>query len=205
MRQREDRFCHMSWTFGLCNAGACFERLMECVLAGLNWQICLLYLDDVIIFAETFDEHLKRLEQVIAKINEHNLKISPSKCSFFQEKVNFLGHVVSGEGISTDPEKIAAVTRWPIPKSVHDVRSFLGICSYYRRFIKNFSEIARPLYKLTEKGEKFKWSQECQVAMTTLQRCLTSAPILCYPDTTKTFILDTDASGFGMGAVLSHT
>jgi hypothetical protein len=118
-------------------------------------------LDDVIIFAATFDEHLKRLEQVIAKINEHNLKISPSKCSFFQEKVNFLGHVVSGEGISTDPEKIAAVTRWPIPKSVHDVRSFLGICSYYRRFIKNFSEIARPLYKLTEKGEKCKWSQEC--------------------------------------------
>jgi hypothetical protein len=183
--------------FGLCNAGACFERLMVCVLAGLNCQIYLLYLDDVIIFAATF-------EQVIAKINEHNLKISPSKCSFFQEKVNFLGHVVSGEGISTDPEKIAAVTRWPIPKSVHDVRSFLGICSYYRRFIKNFSEIARPLYKLTEKGEKFNWSQECQVAMTTLQRCLTSAPILCYPDTTKTFILDTDASGFGMGAVLSQ-
>ena len=190
--------------FGLCNAGACFERLMECVLAGLNWQICLLYLDDVIVFARSFEEHLKRLEQVISKIQESRLKISPGKCSFLQKEVTFLGHVVSGDGISTDPAKITAVKDWPTQKSVQEVRSFLGTCSYYRRFIRQFSDIARPLHKLTEKGENFKWTPECQISMDALKQCLITAPILGYPDTSKPFILDTDASGFGIGSVLSQ-
>ena len=142
-------------------AGACFERLMECVLAGLNWQICLLYLD-IIIFSESFEQHIERLELVISKIEKAGLKISPKKFSLFQEKVIFLGHVVSKDGISTDPEKISAVKDWSVPLSLHDVRSFLGTCSYYRRFIQNFSDIPRPLHKLTEKAREFKWSEECQ-------------------------------------------
>ena len=111
---------------------------------------------------------------------------------------------MSAEGIATDPSKIEAIKEWPVPKSVKEVRSFLGTCSYYRRFIRGFSEKASPLHKLTEKGENFKWTQECQKSMDTLKQCLISAPILGYPDTNETFILDTDASGFGVGSVLSQ-
>ncbi|CAC5371563.1 unnamed protein product [Mytilus coruscus] len=130
--------------FGLCNAGACFERLME---------------------------------------------------------KKFLGHVVSEEGVATNPDKIAAIKEWPTPRTVHEVRSFIGTCSYYRRYIRGFSDIARPLHKLTEKGDRFQWTLECQQALDTLKECLISAPILGYPNISKPFILDTDVSGYGIGTV----
>ena len=190
--------------FGVCNGVATFERLMEFVLAGLNWQICLVYLDDIIIFSKDFDSHLSRLDQVLDRIGKAGLKIAPKKCQFFQEKVTFLGHVVSKDGISTDPSKIDAVKEWPVPRNVHDVRSFLGTCSYYRKFIRGFADIARPLHRLTEKQARFEWTQECQIAFNTLRDRMTTAPILSYPQQDCHFILDTDASGFGMGAVLSQ-
>lgn len=191
--------------FGLSNAPATFERLMESVLSGLHWQTCLVYLDDIIVFSDTFESHIERLSKVLERIEKAGLKISPKKCQLFQHKVNYLGHIVSSEGVATDPSKVEAVQNWPQPRNVHDVRSFLGTCSYYRRFIKGFAHIAKPLHKLTEKNNKFSWSSECEQAFQLLKNALVTSPILGYPSLDEMFILDTDASAFGIGAVLSQT
>ena len=190
--------------FGLCNAPSTFERLMEQVLAGLQWQICLVYLDDVIVYSRDFTEHVERLEIILKRISEAGLKLKPKKCHFFCEKVIYLGHTVSAEGIATDPEKVRAVQDWEVPKDLTDVRSFLGLCSYYRRFIPQFGTIAKPLTRLTEKDHGFKWGVEQEEAWATLKHKLLSAPVLAYPDPQKEFILDTDASAYGIGAVLSQ-
>ena len=190
--------------FGLCNAAATFERLMERILSGLHWKTCLIYLDDVIVFADSFQAHIDRLAEVFERLRKGGLKISPGKCCLLKQEVSFLGHVVSKDGISTDPSKVEAVRNWPVPQNVHDVRSFLGTCSYYRRFIRNFASIAKPLHKLTEKQTQFKWTNECQAAFQTLKDTLLTAPILGYPDMSLPFVLDTDASAFGIGAVLSQ-
>lgn len=190
--------------FGLVNAPATFERLMEHVLSGLHWKTCLIYLDDVICFASTFDEHLSRLECILDRFIEAGLKISPDKCHLFLRKAHFLGHVVSALGVATDPQKIQAVRDWPQPASVTEVRSFVGLASYYRKFIKGFANIARPLHKLTEKGREFLWAGECEAAFQTLKEALITSPILGYPRDDTPYILDTDASGLGIGAVLSQ-
>ena len=190
--------------FGLCNAPSTFERLMEQVLAGLQWQICLVYLDDVIVYSQNFTEHVERLEIILRRISGAGLKLKPKKCHLFCEKVIYLGHEVSANGIATDPEKVKAVQEWGIPKNLTDVRSFLGLCSYYRRFIPKFSTIAKPLTKLTEKDQAFKFGIEQEEAWATLKQKLLSAPVLAYPDPEIEFILDTDASAYGIGAVLSQ-
>ncbi|GBM75402.1 Transposon Ty3-I Gag-Pol polyprotein, partial [Araneus ventricosus] len=190
--------------FGLCNAPATFERLMETVLRGLSSEAFLVYLDDIIIVGRTFEEHLNNLRKVFQRLQKANLKLSPKKCRFFQKEVTYLGHVISAEGVKTDPGKIKAVVDWPRPETVHDLRSFLGLCTYYRRFVKNFSTIARPLHKLTEAKSNFNWTEECEKSFNSLKQALTSSPILTYPQTDKDFILDTDASNEGIGAVLSQ-
>ena len=143
--------------FGLCNAPATFERLMERVLGQLQWQICLCYLDDVLIFGKSVQQHLDRLEQVFQRLREAKLKLKPKKCHFFQVRVQFLGHIVSQDGVGTDPEKVLRISECPVPKNVHEVRSALGLFSYYRRFIPHFSETAKPLIRLTEKDRKYSW------------------------------------------------
>ena len=189
--------------FGLANAPATFERMMEQVLSGLHWEICLIYIDDVIVFSRTFEEHLVRLHQVLSRIKEANLKLSPSKCKLSRHSVEYLGHVVSQGGVGTDPKKIEAITEWPTPRSIRDVRSFVGLCSYYRRFVRGFADIARPLHQIVALDE-FQWSDECARAFATLKEALTSPPILGYPADEGIFVLDTDASGHGLGAVLSQ-
>ena len=190
--------------FGLTNAPATFQRLMERVLAGLQWQLCLVYIDDIIIFSRTVEEHLQQLQTVFTRLKSAGLKLKPKKCHLFKQKVQYLGHIVSEAGIQTDPEKIQAVMEWGEPTTVTEVRSFLGLCSYYRKFVPEFATIARPLIKLTEKNCPFSWREEQREAWETLKQCLTSAPILGYPDPAATFILDTDASDYGIGAVLSQ-
>lgn len=190
--------------FGLCNAPATFERLMEFVLSGLTWKQCLVYLDDIISYSKTFEEHLNNLDEIFKRMHEANLKLSPEKCVLFQRQVGFLGHLISEKGIETDPKKIEDVVNWPLPRNVREVRSFLGLCSYYRKFVKDFSTVAKPLHKLTEKGENFIWSDDCDLAFEKLKTCLTNTPVLSYPKSDGTFILDTDASGVGIGAVLSQ-
>lgn len=191
--------------FGLTNAPATFQRLMERVLAGLQWEICLVYIDDVIIFSQTVEQHLDQLEAVFKRLISAGLKLKPKKCNLFRRKVQYLGHVVSDQGIQTDPDKIKAIKDWPNPCTVKEIRSFLGLCSYYRRFVPDFATIARPLIKLTEKNEEFIWTNDQEQAWEELKKRLTSAPILTYPDPDEEFILDTDASDQGIGAVLSQT
>jgi hypothetical protein len=190
--------------FGLANAPATFERLMERILKGIQWNICLVYLDDIIVYAKDFDLAVERLNNVFNRLKTAGLKLNPSKCNLFRKQVAYLGHVVSEDGVATDHEKIEAVRIWPTPKNVRQVRSFLGTCSYYRKFIRGYSHIARPLHILTEKNRVFYWTQEAQEAFEKLKIALTSSPILAYPDPEGDFILDTDASNHGIGVVLSQ-
>ncbi|GFV07829.1 retrovirus-related Pol polyprotein from transposon 412 [Trichonephila clavipes] len=189
--------------FGLCNAPATFERLRETVLRGLTFEACLIYLDDVIIGGRTFEEHLQNIRKVLSKLSDANLKLNPSKCKFFQKEVNYLGHIISAEGVRTDPEKVSAVKNWKRPENLRELRSFLGLCTYYRKFVKGFSNIARPLHKLTESKQKFQWTKECKDSFLQLKEALTSSPILIYPQPDKPFILDTDASNECRSSIIS--
>ena len=192
--------------FGLTGAPSTFQRLMESVLAGLQWSTCLVYLDDIIIFSTTFEEHLERLREVFSRLRDAGLKVKPQKCQLFRKVVPFLGHVISKEGVATDPSKVDAVAKWPVPLTKTELRSFLGLASYYRRFIKNFAAVASPLHHaLTVGNEKtFVWTTACDRAFSELKKCLVDAPVLSYPRSDEEFILDTDASDFGIGAVLSQ-
>ena len=190
--------------FGLCNAPATFQRLMDLVLAGLQWSTCLVYLDDVVIAGKTFKEHISRLRAVFQRLREAGLRLQPAKCSLCQKKVDFLGHTVSEKGVATDHSKTDKVANWPIPTSQKEVQQFLGLANYYRRFVKDFATIAKPLHHLTEKTAEFKWTEQCQKAFEEIRHRLVSSPILAFPDFSKPFILDTDASDVGIGAVLSQ-
>ena len=190
--------------FGLTAAPATFQRLMERVLQGLHWKSLLLYLDDVIIIGNTFQQHYDNLVEVLNRLRQAGLKLKPSKCHLFQKEVIYLGHVVSSTGVSTDPEKISAVADWPVPKNLTELQSFLGLTGYYRQYVEGFATKARPLTKLTGKNVKFYWTDECQDAFDSLKQALLTAPVLGYPDPALHYILDTDASLSGVGAVLSQ-
>ena len=190
--------------FGLCNAGATFQRLMDVILSGLHPDVCLVYLDDIIVHSKTTEQHLERLEAVFTRLSEAGLKLKPEKCRFFQRSVSFLGHVISYEGIATDPEKTRAVAEWPPPSSVKELRAFVGLASYYRRFVRDFAKIAAPLHVIMKKNQRFHWNDEAQKAFDELKLALTSPPILAMPNDLGEFVLDTDASDRAIGAVLSQ-
>ena len=194
--------------FGATNAPATFQRLMHDCLGDLNMNWCIVYLDDIIIFSDTKEEHLKRLEAVFQKLSAADLKLKPSKCFFFREEIEYLGHVVSQKGVATNPKKVEAVTKWPTPKTVYDVRSFLGFVGYYRRFIKDFSKIREVITglenqsKRTAKKTFVEWTEAADSAFEHLKKLCTSTPILAYPDYKLPFVLHTDSSSEGLGAVL---
>ena len=190
--------------FGLCNAPAMFQRLMDLVLVGLQWSHCLVYIDDVIVIGRDFEGHLQNLQAVFQRLHQAGLKLQLRKCSFFQSEVSYLGHIVSRDGIAADPTKVEKVANWPVPTTTKEVQQFLGFAGYYRRFVKDFAHTARPLHRLTERGATFRWTNECQNAFEDLRRRLVTTPVLAYPDYTRPFILDTDASDTGIGAVLSQ-
>ena len=190
--------------FGLCNAPATFQRLMDTVLLGLNFEICLAYLDDIILYSSDLQSHMERLERLFQRLREANLKLKPSKCRILQKRVSFLGYVVSETGVGTDPEKIEAVRNWPVPTNLRQSRAFVGLCQYYRRFVPNFSAIAAPLHALTKKGAPFLWTAECHSAFEQLKEALVSADVLALPNDEGHYILDCDASEKAIGAVLSQ-
>ena len=190
--------------FGLTNAPSTYQRLMECVLRNLTYKICLIYLDDILVYSKTFSDHLLHLRQVFERLRAANLKLKPSKCRFACHRVHYLGHVVSAAGIAPDEDKIEAVRDFPRPHNVKTTRSFLGLANYYRRFVKDFAKIAAPLNNLLRKQQKFVWTDSCDIAFQTLKEALISAPILAFPDFTAIFYLYTDASTDGLGATLGQ-
>ena len=191
--------------FGLNNSASTFQRTMELALQGLQWETCLIYIDDIIVFGATLEEHLDRVEQVFERIRAAGLKFKPEKCSMLQTEVVFLGHVVSKEGIRPDPTNVSKILDWPKPETSKQVKQFVATGSYYRRFIKNFAKIAKPLTDLTKKDKVFEWNEKCDAAFNALKRALVSSDIMGYPlNKGDDFILDVDASGCGIGAVLSQ-
>jgi len=190
--------------FGLVNAPATFQRLMEVVLARLIGECCFVYIDDLIVFGRTLEEHNANLRKVFKRLREACLRLKPRKCSFAQLEAEYLGHIVSAAGIRADPRKLVAVKEFPHPETVKMLRSFLGLASYYRRFISAFAKVAAPLHALTKKGVEFVWDEACEEAFTKLKTLLTRAPVLAYPNFEVPFILETDASAAGLGAVLAQ-
>ena len=194
--------------FGLTNAPATFQCLMENCLGKLHLSWCIIYLDDIIVFSDSPNEHLHRLRGVFAKLDKAGLKLKPNKYEFFKTKITYLGHIVSSKGIETDPKKVESVKNWTAPKTATDVRSFLGFTNYYRRFIRGYANVAKPSNTLVSddnancKKAPIEWTDECQVAFDKLKELCTSTPILAYANYKKPFQLQTDASDLGLGAVL---
>ena len=188
--------------FGLTNAPAYFMNMMNKVFMDFLDKCVVVFIDDILIYSKSQEEHEEHLHLILQRLREHKLYAKFSKCEFWLEEVGFLGHVVSKNGIAVDPEKVSAVTRWEVPKNVADIRSFLGLAGYYRRFIENFSKLAKPLTSLLKKEVKFKWTEECEISFQELKKRLVSAPVLCLPDIEKEFQVYCDASHHGLGSVL---
>lgn len=201
---------------GLCNAPGTFQRLVESCLGDQNFEILLLYLDDIIVFSPDFDAHLAHLDFVLSRLHDYGLKVKPSKCFLFKDKVHYLGHVVAEGGVSPDPEKLRAVDSWQAPTNVPQLRAFLGLIGYYRRFIKDFAKIAAPLNRLLwgtstrrsspkqGNGGLWVWAEAQEAAFQRLKNILIEAPLLAYADFQLPFVLYTDASMAGLGAVLAQ-
>ena len=190
--------------FGLSNALAVFQRLMNMVMQGLTWEACLVFLDDIIVISSTFEQHLERFSAVFQRLKAANLKLKPSKCRLFQIKVEFFGSVVSADGIEPDPEKLNAISDWPVPGNLTELRAFVGLASYYIRHVKGFSDIAKPLSDLTKKNQSFVWGSAQQNVFELLKYRLNHYPVLAPPLPKGKYIIDTDASDSAMGAVLQQ-
>ena len=198
---------HFEWLvmgMGLTNAPATFQRLMYKVLGGLLWTTSMAYMDDLVVYSESFDEHIAAISEVFSRIRQSKLKIKPPKCSFAKTGIHYLGFVISADGVQCDPAITEKVQAFAKPKSKRDVRSFLGLTSYYRRFILNYAFIAKPLHDLTKDDANFVFEPKHETAFETLKQALVSPPVLAFPDFEKPFIVSTDASGYGIGCVLKQ-
>ena len=190
--------------FGMKNAPAVFQREMQRVLKDRLMDGVVVFIDDILIYTKTVEEHEKLVEWVLQRLQEEGYLTHPDKCEFFQKEVSFLGHVLNAEGISVQQHKVKAMQDWPAPKNKREVRGFLGLTGYYRRFIKEYGKLAIPLTDLMHEDVKFQWGEEEQKAFDALKERLTNAPVLAHPDPEKQFIVHTDASGFAVSAVLSQ-
>ena len=190
--------------FGLCNAPATFSRLMDRVLSGLHWETCLFYLDDIIVFSSTWEEHLARLRQVFEKLRHANFKLGVEKCAFTAKEVTYLGHRVMEEGLVPDPVLLTSIREILPPKTATEVHSLLGLARYYWRYVKNFAAIVGPLHALTRKDAVFHWSTDYQDAFDSLKTLFTTSPITAFPDFSQSFRLYIDASTAGLGAILAQ-
>ena len=190
--------------FGMSNSPATFQRLMDAVFAGLKWRNLLVYIDDIIVFSSNFDEHLLDLKEVFERMKKANLTFKASKCHILKAEVSYLGHIISKDGIRPDPDKIKAISAIPAPTNVELLRTFLGISGYYRKFVPNYSDICKPLYELTKSQTDFIWTQRHQQAFEQIKSILTSYPILAHPNYDYPFVIQTDASEHGLGAVLTQ-
>ena len=184
------------------SASAYFQLLMNKVLKGLKFMMT--YLDDIIIFSQDELQHLEHLEIVFSRLREAGLKMKHSKCDFFKSEIHYLGHLILPEGISPLPNKLDSIKHMPVPNSVKEIKQFLGLTGYYRKFVPRFADISRPLTTLTKKDVKFEWTSACQKSFELLKEALCGEPILKYADTSKPYTLYTDASKFGWAGVLTQ-
>ncbi len=191
-------------SFGLKSAPSTFQRLMNTVMSGLSGFKCYVFMDDIILFDTNLELHNQKLKTIFDRLSDFNLKLQPEKCQFLRKEMGFLGHFVSQDGLQPEEAKVKAVNDFPTPKNARQIKSFLGLAGYYRKFIKNFATISEPLVKLLRKDLKFKWSDSCEKSFNELKRILTTYPILIHPDFSKTFIIISDASSTGLGAVLAQ-
>ena len=196
---------YLRMAFGLRNAPCTFQRVMDNIFREYLNRFCFVYMDDVICFSKSLDEHKQHLKLIFEKLRQFNLKVQIDKCEFFRKDVEFLGHTVTPEGIRPNPSKIKAIQNYPIPKTTKEIKSFLGLIGYYRRFICNYAKIVFPLTKCLKKDAKIDYKDEEFVsAFQTCKELLVNSPILAYPDFTKPFKLTTDASNVAVGSVLSQ-
>jgi len=201
-RSRYGHYEYVVMPFGVTNAPAIFMDYMNRIFRPYLDQFVVVFIDDILIYSESREEHAEHLRVVLGILREHQLYGKLSKCEFWLEEVQFLGHVISTQGIAVDPAKIETVVKWERPQTVSEVRSFLGLAGYYRRFVEGFSKMVSPLTQLTRKDQSFSWTDECEVCFEDMKRRLTTAPILTIPDMTKTFEVYCDASYQGLGCVL---
>jgi hypothetical protein len=195
-------FEYLVMSFGLTNAPAHFTYLMNSVFMPELDKFVVVFIDDILIYSKNEEEHAQHLRIVLTRLREHQLYAKFSKCAFWLEEIQFLGHVLSVRGIAVDPSKVKDILKWKPPTTVHQVRSFLGLAGYYRRFIPDFSKLVKPITSLLKNETKFNWSSECNEAFEKLKILLTTAPVLAQPDINKPFDLYYDASGSGLGCVL---
>ena len=189
---------------GLCNSPADFMRKMNIAMAGLKGTHCFIYIDDIIVFAKTFNEHLSKLRDVFHRLREVNLRIRPNKTALCQRSVIFLGFEIDGEGIRMDPAKKAEVENWPMPQNKAEAQQFFGLANFYRQFIEDFARKALPISNLLKKNIHFEWNEACRTAYTTLKNELCSDSVLAFPDFENEFVVYTDASKYALGAILQN-
>ena len=189
--------------FGLCNSPATFQRMMNHIFwTEINEGWCKIYMDDILIAATTIKELQQLTLRVLQKLRDNDLFLKPEKCEFEKQEVEYLGFIIRPERIAMDPKKLAGIEDWPSPKTVRQVRSFIGFGNFYRRFIERFSHIVKPLTALTKKETKFKWTTITEDAFQKLKKRFLEAPVLKMPDQEEPFYLETDASAFASGSVL---
>ena len=201
---RHGQYEFVRMPFGLCGAPATFQRLMNLILRKENWINCVIYLDDILIFGKTIEEHNHRLEMVLSRIKQAGLKLAPTKCKFMETEIKYLGHIINEEGVKTDPDKISSIKEWKIPGCKKELQTFLGFCNYYRRFIKDYATMSSPLSSMLKNDSKFMWTEESKSMFYKLKEQLTQPPVLALPVKGGKYILDTDASHDTIGAVLSQ-
>ena len=197
------QYCFNRMPFGIAAAPGTFQELMTTLLGGMKGTC--VYLDDILVFTDSLEEHYTQLSEVLGRIEKAGLKINPEKCHLLKKEIKFLGHIVNDKGIRTDPGKTEAIQKFEKPKCVKSLRSFLGICNYYRRFIREYAKKSRALEEMCgQKEKKLIWTDKCEKAFQEMKEALGSPPILAFPDFKKRFILDTDASFDTIGAVLAQ-
>jgi hypothetical protein len=189
-------------SFGLTNAPTYFMNLMNKVFMEELDKFVIVFIDDILVYSKSVEEHEQHLRVVLGKLRAHKLYAKFSKCEFWLEKISFLGHILTAEGVAVDPEKVETVSNWRQPTNVSEIRSFLGLAGYYRRFIEGFSKIARPMTELLKKEKKFNWTESCEKSFQELKRRLTTTPVLTLPDIQQDFVVYCDASRQGLGCVL---
>lgn len=188
--------------FGLTNAPASFQGLMNTIFDKMIRRNVLVFVDDILVYSKTLEEHVQHLREVFAVLQQHKLFVKASKCSFAKQQLEYLGHIIGAQGVATDPSEVHAVQDWPVPRNLKQLRGFLGLTSYYRKFIKNYGIMTRPLTALLKKGVPFKWAELQQQAFSQVKWAMVQAPVLALPDFSQEFIVETDACDKGIGAVL---